>query len=152
MQVEATPPVHEFTLQAFAIVDRNDKLLLFRNLGPKVKSDLDVQLMLEGSLDVFEEQMDAQIKTHGLPFNGNVGLVQRLEGFLIFGRELANNVRLLLMVQAMFGRQPSEAQLERVFRKLVQTCCNELSNPFYVPGSPFLHPSLHQLPEADCLQ
>lgn len=142
----------EFLLQAFAVVDRSDMLLLFRNLNAETKTDTEVQSMLEGCLDSFEEQMASQLKSQGAPFHGNVGLLQRADGFLVFGRELPNGLRLLLMVQAMFGRQPSESQLDRAYQRLIRTCLNELSNPFYERESPFVHASLHTLPEHNCFQ
>ena len=85
---------NEFEIEAFAILDRSNKPLLYRNLTEK--EDIEVMAFLETSLDYFEEQM--KIATKNPPITGNLGLLSKQEKSLLFGKVLANGVKLILSI------------------------------------------------------
>jgi hypothetical protein len=140
----------EFILEAFAIVSRTDKLLLTKNHSEE-KSDLDVSVLFETSLDYFDEQLSLLLKETQQPVSGNLGLLNRHDSRLLFGRVLANGAKLILLVNSHFGRQPSEASLEGAFNLLAKTYLAEVSNPFYScsDDKAFTCTQLHTLPECD---
>lgn len=140
----------EFILEAYAILSRNDKPLLVNNLS-KENSDLDISMLFEASLDYFDEQMSLLLKGPQ-PVSGNLGLLQRHDSRLLFGKILSNGVKLILLFECHFGLQPNESVLEECFNCLIKTYLAEISNPFYShDDKPFSNPQLHTLPDGEYL-
>lgn len=138
----------ELLLEAYAIISRTDKPLLVKSLS-KEQTELDVSMLFEASLDYFDEQLNLLLKGPQ-PVSGSLGLLHRHDSRLLFGKVLPNGVKLILLVDSHFGRQPNETLLESCFSLLSKTYLAEISNPFYSPDDePFTNSQLHSLPAED---